>query len=196
MGKLKSNTVQEILSSLNESIKVKKLLFKQVNLISKVADVIIQAYRNNKKMLAFGNGGSAADAQHFVTELVCRFKRNRKPLSAIALSSNIPLITATGNDYSFQEIFSRQVEALVNDGDVVFAISTSGNSKNVIEAVKVAKQKKAITIGLTGKTGGMLKKYVDHCICVPSTETPRIQESHILIIHILCKLIEDTLFPS
>jgi len=186
----------QIRTIINESIEIKKLILKNNNIknISKIANIIISAYRNNKKVVVFGNGGSAADSQHFVAELVCRFEKERKSIPAIALTTNSSTLTAIGNDYQFSRVFSRQVESIVNPGDIVIGITTSGNSVNVIEGIKQAKKNRAITIGMTGNTGGKLKYLVDECICVPSTNTARIQECHILIIHILCKLIEDNLF--
>lgn len=186
--------ISAIKQILNESIQTKRELIHQVKEIEKIAQLIIQAYKSGKKVIVFGNGGSAADSQHLVAELVCRFEKNRASLPAIALTTNTSILTAVGNDYSFNKIFSRQVESLANEGDIVIAISTSGNSKNVIDAVKIARRKKAIIVGLTGKTGGLLKKYVDCIVRVPSNNTARIQESHITIIHVICHIIEKELF--
>jgi len=144
--------------------------------------------------LLFGNGGSAADAQHIAAELVGRYYLDRRPLPAEALTVNASSVTAIGNDYDFNQIFSRQVEALGNSEDVAVGISTSGNSVNVIRGVQAAKRKGLITAALTGEGGGSLKGEVDYCICVPSKDTPRIQEAHILIGHILCELVERALF--
>ena len=145
-------------------------------------------------MLLFGNGGSAADAQHIAAEFVGRFAFDRPPLAALALSVNTSCVTAIGNDYGFDQVFSRQLEALARPGDVAIGISTSGNSPNVLHAISTAKRLGLHTIAWTGCTGGILKKAVDHCICVPSTETPRIQECHILIGHIVAELVEQEFF--
>lgn len=159
-----------------------------------VAEELIQAYKAGKKVLLFGNGGSAADAQHIAAELVGKYYLERKPLPAQALTVNTSSLTAIGNDYAFEQIFARQVEALGNSGDVAIGISTSGNSPNVIRGLQAGKRKRLITVGLTGEDGGTLKGEVDYCICVPSKDTPRIQEAHILIGHILCELVERSLF--
>ena len=178
------------------SIAVKQELLKQSALLAQVAEKLIEAYEAGKKILVFGNGGSAADAQHIAAELVGKYYMDRRPLPAEALTVNTSSLTAIGNDYAFERIFARQVEALGNPGDVAIGISTSGNSPNVIEAIRAAKKKGMITIGLTGAEGGRLKNEVDYCICVPSKDTPRIQEAHILIGHIWCELIERALFGN
>jgi D-sedoheptulose 7-phosphate isomerase len=178
------------------SIAVKQELLKQSTLLAQVAEKLIEAYEAGKKILLFGNGGSAADAQHIAAELVGKYYMDRRPLPAEALTVNTSSLTAIGNDYAFERIFARQVEALGNPGDVAIGISTSGNSPNVIEAIRAAKKKGMITIGLTGAEGGRLKNEVDYCICVPSKDTPRIQEAHILIGHIWCELIERALFGN
>jgi D-sedoheptulose 7-phosphate isomerase len=176
------------------SIKVKQALLKQSRLLAQIADELIRAYRAGGKVILFGNGGSAADAQHIAAELAGRYYMDRKPLPAEALTVNTSILTAIGNDYGFEQIFARQVEALGNPGDIAIGISTSGNSPNVIEGIRAAKRKGMITIGMTGADGGQLKNEVDYCICVPSKDTPRIQEAHILIGHIWCELIERALF--
>jgi D-sedoheptulose 7-phosphate isomerase len=178
------------------SIAVKQELLKQSALLAQVAEKLIEAYEAGKKILVFGNGGSAADAQHIAAELVGKYYMDRRPLPAEALTVNTSSLTAIGNDYAFERIFARQVEALGNPGDVAIGISTSGNSPNVIEAIRAAKKKGMITIGLTGAEGGRLRNEVDYCICVPSKDTPRIQEAHILIGHIWCELIEQALFGN
>ena len=186
--------IKKIIKHLNDSIKTKEIFVKDtksLNLISLIAKKIMFCYKNNKKIIIFGNGGSAADAQHFAAELVGRFKRERRALNAIALSTNTSIITALGNDYNFDIIFSRQVEAIAQKGDIVFGISTSGNSDNIISGIETAKKIGCCTIGLTGLSGGKMKHCVDYCICVPSEDTPRIQELHITIIHIICDLIEE-----
>ena len=180
---------------ITDSIRMKeKMLEENVDIISDISKIIIDAYKNDRKVIVFGNGGSAADAQHLATELVCRFEKERKSLNAIALTTNTSMLTAIGNDYGFDRVFSRQIEGLVNEGDVVIGISTSGNSKNVILGIEQAKKQKAITVGWTGKTGGKLKNIVDYCICIPSENTARIQEGHVLLIHIICSIVEEELF--
>lgn len=165
---------------------------KQTANIETLADVLVKAYRAGKKMVLFGNGGSAADAQHLAAELVGSYaNRNRRALPALSLTTDTSAMTAIGNDFSYENIFSRQVEAMVNEGDVVIGISTSGNSKNVVQGVRAAKLKKAITIGFTGETGGQLKAECDYVFCAPSTITAQIQQCHITVGHILCGIIED-----
>jgi D-sedoheptulose 7-phosphate isomerase len=181
-----------------ESLKVKEGLLEDgsVSLIGRVAGLIIEAYRKNGKVLLFGNGGSAADAQHIAAELGGKYYLDRPPLAAFAMHTNTSLLTAIGNDYSFAQVFARQIEAAANPGDVAIAITTSGNSENILEAAKTARARQATTVGLTGASGGRLKRLVDYCLCVPSTDTPRIQEGHILIGHILCELVEAELFAD
>jgi D-sedoheptulose 7-phosphate isomerase len=148
------------------------------------------------KVLLFGNGGSAADAQHIAAEFVGRFAFERRALPALALSVNTSCVTAIGNDYGFDLVFSRQIEALGREGDVAIGISTSGNSQNVLQGLSAARKLGLSTVALTGCNGGKLKSAVDHCICAPSNETPRIQECHLLIGHIICELVERTIFPE
>jgi len=158
-----------------------------------VIDVITKCYQNGNKTVIFGNGGSAADAQHFAAELVGRFKLERKSLPSISLTTDTSILTSIGNDYGFDYIFSRQCESIVNSKDIVIAISTSGNSKNVINGVTTAKKKGAYIIGLTGNNGGNLKKFVDINLVVPSKSTPRIQEVHRILMHIICENVEKNL---
>ncbi len=163
--------------------------------ISRVAEVIVDAYKTGNKLLLCGNGGSAADAQHIATELVSKFLMERRALDAEALTVNTSTLTAIGNDYDFDKVFSRQIEAKGKKGDILIAISTSGNSKNVIEAIKVAKHMGLVTIGFTGaRTETQISALSDYCINVPSQSTPRIQEAHILIAHMVCEYIENKLF--
>jgi D-sedoheptulose 7-phosphate isomerase len=162
--------------------------------MARVSEILIEAVRKGNKPLLFGNGGSAADAQHIAAEFVGRFAFNRPALPALALSVNTSCVTAIGNDYGFDLVFARQIEALGRPGDVAIGISTSGNSPNILRAFVVAKQMGICTVALAGATGGKLKGAVDHCICVPSSETPRIQECHILIGHIISELVEETIF--
>jgi D-sedoheptulose 7-phosphate isomerase len=164
--------------------------------VVKVADAMTTCLRSGNKVLFFGNGGSAADAQHLAAELSGRFLRERASLAGWALTTNSSVLTAIGNDYSFDEVFARQIQGIGGPDDVAFAISTSGNSPNVLRAVNVARDRKLVTVGLTGKTGGKLRSAVDHCICIPSDQTPRIQEAHILTGHVLCELVEETLFEK
>ena len=161
--------------------------------IEKVADLLIQCLENSGTIFWCGNGGSASDSQHLAGELVGRFSGDRVPLKSIALTADSAVITCIVNDYGYEHIFSRQVEALGNEGDVLVGISTSGNSENVIHAFEIAKQKEIITIGLLGKGGGKSSALVNQSIIVPSKSTARVQEMHILIGHILCDLIEEGL---
>ena len=186
-----------IKEQIKSSLSVKQLMLSNeqfVETIAQIADAAIKVYQQGHKLLLAGNGGSAADAQHMAGELVNRFVFDRKPLPAIALTANSSVLTAIGNDYSYDEVFSRQIEAEGNAGDMFIGISTSGQSSNILNALHMAKQKGMITVGLTGQTGEKLANLCDYSISVPSIETPRIQEVHILIIHILCALIEKTLF--
>jgi len=162
--------------------------------VVKVAEAMTKCLRSGNKILFFGNGGSAADAQHLAAELSGRFLKERASLAGWALTTNSSVLTAIGNDYSFDDVFARQVQGIGSPDDVAFGITTSGNSPNVLRAVNVARERKLVTVGLSGKTGGKLYSAVDHCICIPSDQTPRIQEAHILTGHILCELIEQALF--
>jgi D-sedoheptulose 7-phosphate isomerase len=161
-----------------------------------VIEKIVSAYQQDRKVLIFGNGGSAADAQHFAGELVSRFYFDRPALSAFALTTDTSVITAIGNDYGYEQVFSRQVSASAKAGDIVIAISTSGNSKNVLNGLELAKEKGSFTVGLTGQTGGEMKQVCDVCLCVPSDSTPRIQECHLIIEHAICAGVESALFPQ
>ncbi|MBN18941.1 MAG: phosphoheptose isomerase [Chloroflexi bacterium] len=154
---------------------------------------IIECLKNQKKIVLFGNGGSAADAQHIAAEFIGRFKKERNSLPAISLTTDTSIITSISNDYSFDNIFSRQCESLVNSGDVVIAISTSGNSKNIELGIKASKQNGALIIGLLGNNGGMIRELVDIPIIINSTDTPKIQEMHRIIYHIICDLVEKNL---
>lgn len=181
----------DIKQRINEHIETCEKLTDSEGAIAKAAEIIASAYKKGGKLLICGNGGSAADAQHFAAELVGRFMKERKALPAIAITTNSSNLTAIGNDYSFERIFERQVEALGKNVDVLFAITTSGNSKNVILAVKKAKEIGMKTIALLGKDGGKLKSSTDCEIIVPSNDTQRVQEAHIIIIHLICELIEE-----
>lgn len=162
--------------------------------IALLAQRLIETLKIGNKLLIMGNGGSAADAQHFAGEIVSRFRMERPGLPAIALSTDTSIITAIGNDYGFERIFSRQVEALAAPGDAVIGISTSGNSPNVQKGLEVARAAGCSTIGLLGKDGGSIKAHCDIPLIIPSNDTPRVQEGHIAVIHILCDLIEQGLF--
>ena len=186
-----------ITKSYKESILTKEEFFKQnLQPIIHSAEVIADAFKADRKLLICGNGGSAADAQHIAAEFVNRFMIERPPLPAVALSTDTSIITSIGNDYSFDQIFSKQVKAIGREGDVLLAISTSGESKNVITAVKVARDMGIKTIGLTGKGGGKMAKMVDILLNVDSDVTPRIQEVHITAGHIICDLIDHILFQG
>jgi D-sedoheptulose 7-phosphate isomerase len=175
---------------------LKKLLNNDqyINLISDAADVIVHAIKSGNLLMICGNGGSAADAQHIAGEFICRFYRNREPMPAIALSTDTSVLTSISNDYSYNDVFSRQVNALGKNGDILLGISTSGSSKNVLEAFKAAKDKGIKTILLTGAVERDIAKLSDIVIQAPSTDTPRIQEMHLIIEHIICELVEKKVF--
>lgn len=186
-----------ISNQVKKSIDVKqKLLDSQelMNLVQEVALKCVEVYKNGNKTLIAGNGGSAADAQHIAGEFVSRFYFDRPGLASIALTTDTSIITAIGNDYGYEKLFSRQVQANGAKGDIFIGISTSGNSANVIEALKECKEKGIITVGLTGEKGGKMSEMCDYCIRVPSNETPRVQEAHILIGHIICAVVEEAIF--
>lgn len=186
-----------IKSHFADSIKVKDEILNDenlINLIKKAALMIVQAYKNGNKTLLAGNGGSAADAQHIAGEFVSRFYFDRPGIASIALSTDTSILTAIGNDYGYENLFARQVQAQGNKGDVFIGISTSGNSKNILKALEICKEKEILSIGLSGASGGTMNELCDICIKVPSSCTPRIQESHILIGHILCAIVEEELF--
>ncbi|OKS85159.1 D-sedoheptulose-7-phosphate isomerase [Mucilaginibacter polytrichastri] len=186
-----------IKSQISKSIDTKQALLDNESLLHQIVsavEMIIDAYQHNKKTLLAGNGGSAADAQHIAAELVARFYFDRPGLSSISLSTDTSIITAVGNDYGFEHLFARQIDAHAVAGDVFIGLSTSGNSTNILKALEVCKAKGVKTIGLTGQSGGQMAALCDICINVPSLDTPRIQESHILIGHIICYLVEETLF--
>ena len=184
-----------IKQQLLESAEVKRLVAENLTeKIAQAAQMIIDSYRSGGKLILFGNGGSAADAQHLAGEMVGRFLKERAALPAIALSTNTSILTALGNDYDFDVIFARQLEAWAKKGDVVIGISTSGNSPSVLQGIEKAKSLNVRTIGLTGRGGGQLAKIVQLALIVPSDDTPRIQEAHIAIGHILCDIVERALF--
>ncbi|EAI6295415.1 D-sedoheptulose 7-phosphate isomerase [Campylobacter jejuni] len=180
-----------------ESILVKEQILKDENLITLIKNAsleVIKAYINGNKTLLAGNGGSAADAQHIAGEFVSRFYFDRPGIASIALTTDTSILTAIGNDYGYENLFARQVQAQGVKGDVFIGISTSGNSKNILKALELCKQKEIISIGLSGANGGDMNELCDYCIKVPSTCTPRIQEAHILIGHIICAIVEEELF--
>jgi D-sedoheptulose 7-phosphate isomerase len=188
-----------ITTSIQESIKVKQALLADKDLLNQISDVIkefVSALGSGHKILLFGNGGSAADAQHIAAEFVGRFQMERTPLPAIALTVNTSALTGIGNDYAYENVFSRQIEALGSAGDVAVGISTSGKSPNVLKGLAVAKAKGLVTVALTGKFGNMLQEVSRYCLCVPSDQTPRIQESHILIGHIVSQVTELEMFAK
>lgn len=182
---------------LKEAVSIKQALSEDrevISLVEKAASACVKCLEAGGKVLFAGNGGSAADAQHLAAELSGRYYFDRKPLFAEALHVNTSYLTAVANDYSYDEIYSRLLEAMGRPGDILFAISTSGNSKNILKAVEMAKHLDMITVGLTGKAGGLLGKLADIMLKVPSDDTPRIQEGHILLGHIICELIESKMF--
>jgi len=188
------NTIEQIIL---ESIKVKEKILSNneiINTINTAADLCINAFKQNNKVLFCGNGGSAADAQHLAAELSGRFEKDRNPLYSEALHVNSSYITAVSNDYGFNNVYSRMIKAIGNKGDVLIGLSTSGNSENIINAFNEAKILNIKTIAFTGSTGGKLKNIADLIIRVPSDNTARIQEAHITIGHAICKIIEDKIF--
>lgn len=185
-----------ILNTLKESVDVKDRFIKDnIDLIQKVADILASCIASGHKILIFGNGGSAADAQHIAAEFVNRFQVERPPLAALALTTDTSIITSIGNDYHFDDIFYKQILALGRKDDIAIGISTSGNSKNVIKAVHAAKDMEILTIGFTGR-GGELAECADHVFCVKSDITARVQEGHSILGHILCDLVDRILFPE
>jgi len=189
----------KIKDQIKSSAELKLKLIESPEVISAVeaaANVIISAFRNQKKLLLAGNGGSAADAQHLAAEFVNRFGFDRPGLPAVALTTDTSILTAIGNDSGFDRVFARQIEALGSPGDVFMAISTSGTSRNMVEALNACRKHKILTIGFTGIYGGQMKDHSDICIRIPSGETPRIQEAHILIGHIITGLVEEELFGN
>ena len=190
---------QRVVRSIRESIAAKERLLGSAETVATIADVcrlLVDVLSADGKLILFGNGGSAGDAQHIAAEFVGRFAFDRPALPALALSVNSSCVTAIGNDYGFETVFSRQIEALGRSGDMAIGISTSGNSPNVLRGLAAAKAAGLHTVAFAGGHGGKLKAAVDHCICAPSTETPRIQECHILIGHVIAELVEKTIFDE
>jgi len=193
----KQQAMELISASLREGAELRTVVARDCSTaIFEAADLITMCLQGDGKLLFFGNGGSAADAQHLAAEFVGRFVRERAGLPAIALTTDSSILTAVGNDYGFDQIFVRQVQALGRRGDIAIAISTSGNSLNVLEGVKEARKRKLKTIGLTGKDGGLLAQQTDVAIMVPSTSTARIQECHIAIGHLFCELVDGDFSES
>ena len=192
---MKSRINKCIASSVESHTRVLKDVNLQEN-IEKIVKKSIAAFKSDKKMLLCGNGGSASDAQHIAAELSGRFYSDRPPLYAEALHVNSSYITAVANDYGYESTYARMVEAAGREGDVFIGISTSGNSPNVVNAMKKAKEIGMLTVAFTGKDGGKMKEICDIMICIPSKDTPRIQEAHILVGHIICQLIEEEMFPN
>lgn len=193
MADLKNYVRQQLL----DAAKLQQAVFESDDLhqaLASASELAIQTYRNKCKMLFAGNGGSAADAQHLAAEMVSRFNFDRPALPALALNTNTSTGTSIGNDYGYENLFSRQIEAFGIRGDLFVALSTSGNSPNIIKALEAAKTKGLVTLGLTGESGGKMKGLCDHIIRVPSRHTPRIQEIHILMGHIICAAVENALF--
>jgi D-sedoheptulose 7-phosphate isomerase len=189
--------MQKIKSIIEASIQVKEQVLENsvlLNTITQVVDVLVSAFQNGNRVYFCGNGGSAADAQHLAAELSGRFYSDRKALPAEALHCNTSYITAVGNDYGFDVVYARLIDGIGIKGDVLIGLSTSGNSANIVKAFEAAGEKNIITIALTGISGGLLKSLSDYIINVPSSDTPRIQEAHILIGHIICQLIEEKYF--
>jgi D-sedoheptulose 7-phosphate isomerase len=182
----------------DESIRVKRAFLRDhSDALVEAAEIIATAFKNGHKLMLFGNGGSAADAQHIAAEFTNRFRVERPPLAALALTTDTSALTAIGNDYDYTLVFAKQVQALGKAGDVALAISTSGNSANVLAAIEACRERSIMTIGLTGGTGGKMVGKVDHLLCVDaSRDTARIQETHILIDHVICELVDQKLFSA
>jgi D-sedoheptulose 7-phosphate isomerase len=191
--------MDKIRDIIQNSIDVKQKVLQNEDLISiieKVVDIIVTAFKNGKHVYFCGNGGSAADAQHLAAEFSGRFYIDRKALPAEALHCNTSYLTAVANDYSYDVIYSRIIDGIGEEGDVLVGLSTSGNSKNIVKAFEKAREKKMVTIGFTGSSGGAMKSSSDYLINIPSSDTPRIQESHILVGHVICQLVEEKHFGS
>jgi D-sedoheptulose 7-phosphate isomerase len=191
--------MDKIKKIIKASIDTKQSVLQNEGLLKTIAasvDIIVNAFRNGKRVYFCGNGGSAADAQHLAAEFSGRFYTDRKALPAEALHCNTSYLTAVANDYGFDEIYSRLIDGIGEQGDVLVGLTTSGNSPNILKAFKTAKKKEMITIGFTGKSGGEMRPLCDHLINIPSTDTPRIQESHIMIGHIICQLVEENYFAK
>jgi len=186
-----------VIDEIEASIDVKRRTIEtQAPMIVAIAERVVETFRRGGKLLLCGNGGSAADAQHIAAEFVSRFRRERHGLPAIALTTDTSILTAISNDYGYERVFARQVEALGRPGDMVIGISTSGISASVIAAMRAARNGSMATVGFTGASGGTLVDHVDLCLCVPSHNTARIQEVHITVAHVVCEIVERTLFEE
>lgn len=193
------NAIDIIVRSIEDSVNTKQQILRNEDLvdrINQVADIMVKALKDGKRILWCGNGGSAADAQHLAAELSGRFYYDRPPLNSEALHCNTSYLTAVANDYGYDLIYSRMIDGACHPGDVLVGISTSGNSTNICNAFRKAKDIQVITVALTGETGGKMKELADYLLNVPSTDTPRIQESHIMIGHIICEIVESRMFPK
>lgn len=194
-----SPDLRYVVEEFQSSVAVKQRILEDSAFIEQVlhmGQLLIERYRGGNKLLIGGNGGSAADAQHIAAEFVSRFNFDRPGLPALALTTDTSILTAVGNDYGYDQLFRRQLEANGVAGDVFLGISTSGNSPNILQALEAASEKGVTTFGMTGESGGAMRELCDYCLCVPSTETPRIQEAHILIGHTLCAMVELALFAE
>lgn len=190
--------MEKIRDIISASIKVKEDILNSelIGTLDEVTNIIVTAFKNGNRVYFCGNGGSAADAQHLAAEFSGRFYTDRKALPAEALHCNTSYLTAVGNDYSFDVIYSRLIDGIGQPGDILVGLSTSGNSANIIKAFESAKEKQMTTVAFTGLTGGQLKSVSDHLLNVPSSDTPRIQESHIMLGHIICQLVEEKYFSA
>ncbi|MDQ7787487.1 MAG: D-sedoheptulose 7-phosphate isomerase [Thermodesulfovibrionales bacterium] len=188
----------KIQKAFEESIRVKEKFLdtKNIDRIIEVAKAIASAFNDGKKVILFGNGGSSTDASHIAAEFINRFKRERPSLPAIALNTDMAVITSIANDYDFSEIFSKQLKSLSEEGDIVLALSTSGNSPNILKAMDIAKRKKLTTVAFTGAKGEKFASRATYAFIVPSDSTPRIQETHITLGHVLCQLVDEILFEA
>ena len=188
-----AHQVDKIMAIWNEHLEVARALPKLATAVSSAVDLMYSSLAAGGQLLIAGNGGSAADAQHIAAELTGRFLLERRPIRALALHANTSSLTAVGNDYGYEHVFARELTAHARPGDVLLAISTSGNSPNILRAIEAARQCKAVVIGLTGEGGGQMRAACDLCLCVPSKSTPRMQEMHITIGHTICELLEERL---
>ncbi len=189
----RSSWSQEIEAQLSDSAELIRETAAAAELLASIAADVADALASGHKVLLCGNGGSAADAQHVATELLARYKLERRAYPAVSLGTDVTFLTAMSNDVAFEEVFARQVQAFGRPGDLLWAFSTSGNSPNVLMALRTARQRGLTTIGFTGASGGKLKPLADHCLCVPSTDVPRIQEVHMAAAHVICDLVEREL---
>jgi D-sedoheptulose 7-phosphate isomerase len=190
--------MEKIRNIISESIKTKQQLLEDERLlatIEKTVVAVVDAFNTGHRVYFCGNGGSAADAQHLAAEFSGRFYTDRKALPAEALHCNTSYLTAVANDYSYEAVYARMIDGIGEEGDVLVGLSTSGNSANIIRAFEIARMKKMVTVGFTGMSGGQMKPLCDHLINIPSSDTPRIQEAHIMVGHIICQLVEERIFP-